>query len=147
MFAFDILFYLCILVITNDCPGMKMKNKLVEISDKSNIEFNDGSIEMLLCGLCRSYECDDFRANRCKMKLFLDIIESGKWEWNQTWQTPTKFFLHLLKAGENAPNDAVEMLKQLQERWKCIGSSESCNCEFFDEVKKLRNYLIEKGEI
>ncbi|ADD68321.1 hypothetical protein Dacet_1552 [Denitrovibrio acetiphilus DSM 12809] len=119
-----------------------MDHKLINVSEKSNIEINDSSIEMLFHGVCLSYECPHFRANKCRMMFVIHETENSAWKYSQTWMTPTKFFLHMLKHGDNASDDALELFKQLQEKWHCLDSDASCNCDFVDEIKALRNALL-----
>lgn len=123
-----------------------MKNKLIKASDNANFEISSESLEMLLHGVCKSFECEDFRSNNCRMKTFLTAIEDGSWRWNQTWMTPTKFFLHLIKEGENASDEVIEMFEEVKQQWNCIESHTACDCEFFDEMKKLRSALVTELE-
>jgi len=120
-----------------------MTKKLIDVSPQSNIEFNYESLELLMQGRCRSFECADFRANKCRMILFLNEIEKSEWEWSQTWHTPEKFFIHFLKHGTNADCEVRHTFEELQKKWTCLNSVESCNCEFFDELKKIYSALSE----
>jgi len=118
-----------------------MEHKLINVSNNSNIEINDSSLEMLLHGVCKSFECEDFRANNCRMKIFLDAIKNGTWEWSETWMTPTKFFLHLIKFGDNSPKETLDMLNKMKDKWNCMESPVACECNFFDEMKRLKSAL------
>ena len=121
-----------------------MKKRLVKVSEDSNFELNEQSTEMLLQTVCKSYECDDFRSNNCRMKTFLTALEDGSWQWSQTWMTPTKFLLHLVKHGANPTSEVLLMFEDVKKRWECLGSDEKCGCNFFDEMKNL-NRAIEKA--
>lgn len=120
-----------------------MEKDIINVSDNSNIEINEKSIELLLQCVCKSYVCEDFRNNECRMTQLIDAIEEDQWECSQTWETPSKFLLHIIKYSEEAPDDALKTMKSLQSKWNCLSNEESCNCEFFDEMKKLKSKLEE----
>lgn len=122
-----------------------MEKKLITVSEKSNIELNEESLEMLMHGVCKSFECEDFRANNCRMKAFINSIEDGSWRWSQTWMTPTKFFLHLIKYDVNSSDEINQMIAEMKEQWECPG--DLCSCEFFEEMKQLRAALIKTVSI
>ncbi len=115
-----------------------MKNNIINVTENSNIELNEKSIELLLQGVCNSFECADFRNNQCRMKLFIDMLQSGEWEWSQTWATPTKFLLHIVKHGENSTEDTAKYMSELKNQWSCIETDSTCNCDFLDEIKRLK---------
>lgn len=125
---------------------MSDKHKLIQVSENSNIEFNTETLEMLLDISCKSIECDDFRANTCKMRLFLDEVDGESWQWTQTWVTPAKFFLHLIRSGETPEKDVLAMFEKLRSKWSCIGEENSCGCVFFDEMKKIKSALEDPSE-
>jgi hypothetical protein len=118
-----------------------MRNELYNISDNSNIEIHDNSLEMLLHATCKSYECSDFRANQCRMKEFLNVIESGDWNWSQTWMTPTKFFLHIIRHSEDATKETLEKFEELKEKWDCLSETADCECNFFEQMRQLKQAL------
>jgi len=118
-----------------------MKNKIIKVSENSNIETGENSAELLLSGICQSFECEDFRANDCKMNVFLNIINNSEWRWSQNWHTPTKFFLHIVKSDEEALKKFLELFEELKNQWDCMSSQSHCNCAFRDEMKLIRNTL------
>lgn len=115
-----------------------MNNKIINVSDNSNIEIGEDSVELLMHAVCRSIECDDFRANKCRMKMFITAIDGGEWQWSQTWVTPSKFLLHLVKSGGNPSEEAMALFNDIKEKWACLGADASCRCDFLDEMKKLK---------
>lgn len=118
-----------------------MKNKIIKVSDNSNIELSGNSIEMLMHAACRSIECENFRANNCRMKTFLNSIDGGKWQWSQTWMTPSKFLLHLVATGENPDNQAAELFNDIKDKWACMATDGSCSCDFLDVMKNIKQAL------
>jgi len=115
-----------------------MRKELYNISENANIEIHDNSLEILLLATCKSYECSDFRANRCRMTQFLSFIEQTKWNWSQTWVTPTKFFLHIIMPGENATDETIEMFNELKIKWGCLDEASYCECDFFEKMRQLK---------
>jgi len=116
---------------------VNMNKKLIPVTENSNIEINDESIELLLQGICKSYECSDFRNNNCRMKTFIDSFNDGSWKWSQTWMTPTKFFLHIIKYGDNPTQETQDFMEEVKKSWNCLESDIACECNFFEEMKKL----------
>lgn len=123
-----------------------MKHKLIEVTENSNIEIGEESVELLLHTHCRSIECEDFRANNCRMKQFISALDGTKWQYSQTWVTPSKFLLHLVKTGGCSADDAIEMFNRIKNRWECIGSEDACSCDFLDEMKRLKEALEKDPE-
>jgi len=123
-----------------------MEKDIINVSDNSNIEINEESIELLLQCVCKSYICEDFRDNKCRMSQLIEVIEKDNWVCSHTWETPSKFLLHVIKYSENAPSEAVKKMEELQSQWSCLASEESCNCEFFDEMKRLKLKLEELAD-
>jgi hypothetical protein len=120
--------------------------QVINVTDNSNIELSQDFIEMLLQGVCKSYECEDFRLNKCRMTRFLAAIQNEEWKYSQNWLTPSKFFIHLVKYGEDAPEEVTQLFQELSERWNCMAVAESCDCEFFDEMKNLKRVVRELSD-
>lgn len=115
--------------------------KLINVSENSNIEINESSIELILQSYCKSFECNDFRDNKCRMRMFLDFIDAAEWEWSQTWATPTKFFMHILVQGDDAKWRILEQFELIKDSWSCLSNTDICDCTFLEQIRLLKNAL------
>jgi hypothetical protein len=116
-------------------------SRLIKVSENSNVEISEESAELLMSGTCRSFECEEFRANNCRMKTLLNAIEKDNWVFNNTWVTPSKYLLHLVKTGEQPASEMSSLMESLKEKWSCVASEKSCNCDFLDEIKLVNEKL------
>jgi len=113
-----------------------------EETDNAFIEIANSYAELILEGKCMSFECLSFRENKCRMHEFLGELEDKDFRVVLVWDTPTHFYVHLLKYNEVVCEKFLTMLDDFKYFYIDVGESIHENCDFAKNMLEIQKNTV-----